>query len=185
MILIYKKPERYIMQLSKVNEALVDSDHMDYYTDKQGKMFGPKGNELKCRLTPDGYKTYGVWFEGGKVPVPVHKMQAYQKFGNKMFADGIQVRHLNGDPSDNSWDNIDIGNASDNMLDRDEYARKSHARTAAKARKNDIPDDTWEEVDRFQRLGCSYNHLNMVYGIAKSTLSYRYSKTGKKQVMQN
>lgn len=39
----------------------------------------------------------------------IHRLQAYQKFGDKIYEDGIVVRYLNGDRYDNSYDNIGIG----------------------------------------------------------------------------
>jgi hypothetical protein len=33
------------------------------------------------------------------------------------FEEGTVVRHLNGDPGSNAWDNIAIGTMSDNMFD--------------------------------------------------------------------
>ena len=65
----------------------------------------------------NGYIRLGIRIEGKKDYVMVHRLQAYQKYGDKMFEKGIVVRHLNGNPKDNSWDNIAIGTASQNMMD--------------------------------------------------------------------
>lgn len=47
----------------------------------------------------------------------IHRLQAYQKFGDKIYEKGIVVRHLNGDRYDNSYDNIGIGTIIDNKND--------------------------------------------------------------------
>jgi len=61
------------------------------------------------------------------VNVPVHKLQAYQKFGESMFALGIQVRHLDGNHLNNEPNNIAIGTPHDNMMDipKEERIRKA------------------------------------------------------------
>jgi hypothetical protein len=38
------------------------------------------------------------------------------KYGDLLYEEGTVVRHLNGDPGSNAWDNIAIGTMSDNMF---------------------------------------------------------------------
>lgn len=85
-------------------------DHKGYYT-----------FTIRCNLG-DGDVFRRVW---------VHRLQAYQKYGDRIFDDFIQVRHLNGDECDNSFANIEIGTASDNMMDRDVGNRLRIAKLAA------------------------------------------------------
>jgi hypothetical protein len=84
------------------------------------KVFSPRG-EKKWRNRGDGTK-YPV-IEGpvinGKFSknLKVHRIVAYQKFGDAMFEKGIVVRHLNGNPLDFSCDNIAIGTQKENFAD--------------------------------------------------------------------
>lgn len=59
--------------------------------------------------------------------IPVHKLVAYQKFWSDMLNEWIVVRHLNWDPRDNSYDNIDIWSQSDNINDIDPDIRMRNA----------------------------------------------------------
>lgn len=65
-----------------------------------------------------GYRC--VAFRAGSriVKVAFHRLQAYQLFGEDIFNEGIDVRHLNGIKFDNSAVNIAIGTKSENMMDK-------------------------------------------------------------------
>lgn len=101
-----------------------------YRVDKEGNpssSFGP----LKYCLNKKGYKIIGVKIEGLAKNVFVHRLQAFQKYGDDMFEKGIQVRHKNGISTDNSWDNILIGTASENRMDIPAHIRLSSAMRAS------------------------------------------------------
>lgn len=98
--------------------------------------------------------------------VTVHQLQAFQKFGDKLFENGIVVRHLNGKSDDNSYDNIAIGTASDNRLDIPEHKRKE---ISAKANKK----YNHKQVLDLHNKGFSYKEIMELTGIkSKSTINY-------------
>jgi hypothetical protein len=98
-----------------------------YRVTKEGKVIGIKGNELKLN-NHDGYYRFNFRDLNGKATsVKVHRLQAYQKFGDEMFVEGIMVRHLDGDSTNNTWDNIAIGTNSDNMMDMSAEVRLAKA----------------------------------------------------------
>jgi hypothetical protein len=119
---------------------------------------------------------------GVVVPVLVHQLVAYSKFGEAMFEPGVVVRHLNDDPLDNSWDNIVLGTPRDNALDRPKADRVLHAQKAG--RTNSRSDSFWEQVAAEHAAGASYKELCEKHGLSKSTLSFRLSKTGKRTVLK-
>jgi hypothetical protein len=45
---------------------------------------------------------------GVSINIAIHRLQAFQKYG-VLYEEGTVVRHLNGDPGSNAWDNIAIG----------------------------------------------------------------------------
>ena len=47
-----------------------------------------------------------------------HRLQAYQKYGDRIYEDNILVRHLDGNCKNNSYSNIALGTNKENMLDR-------------------------------------------------------------------
>lgn len=101
---------------------IVDIYNKGYRVTKEGVLLNPKGKELKP-TTREGYKRFTVRTKIGHAVVLVHRLQAYSKFGKEMFKEGIQVRHLNGNSLDNSFENIAIGTASQNAMDKDPEVR--------------------------------------------------------------
>lgn len=106
--------------------------------------------------------------------VDVHRILAYQKYGDKIFEDGVICRHLNNNKNDFSYDNIVLGTALDNHNDNgpevktkfinlcEENGKKSRKLTEAQV----------IEMRNLHKNGESYSSLSLKFGIAKSTVSY-------------
>jgi len=152
------------------NEQL--ASNLGYQVDKHGNCFSPKGKKVGYLCTTKDYYCVKVTVTGRlQCHVPIHRLQAYQKFGESIFEDGIHVRHLNGIPTDNSWNNIAIGSASDNMMDKTPEVRQSAALAGSRVRRK----LTWEEMEQLRQEhkdGDSYRVLCSRYNLAKSTVSY-------------
>lgn len=89
------------------------------------------GHVFKLSETTDGY--YWRFYcgpKGARLQIRVHRLQAWQKFGDAMYAPGIVCRHLDGNSKNNHRDNIGIGTQSDNMMDRRPEDRRAHAMKA-------------------------------------------------------
>jgi len=105
--------------------------------DKDGQVYGIKGKPLNG-INDKGYLYFGIRINGKTRKVAAHRLQAYKKFKDKMFEEGIMVRHMDDNPLNNSWDNIEIGNQSDNMMDMAKEVRLAKALHATSfARKYD------------------------------------------------
>ena len=116
---------------------------------------------------PD-YLTFNVKHDGSSYPVPVHKLVAYQKFGEASFEDSIVVRHLDGLSLNNETDNIPIGRHSDNMMDRPTHERIEHSlRSAVHIRK--LSD---QEVWMVRNSGRSTGELAQDLNVAYNTIAY-------------
>jgi len=89
-----------------------------YHVSKDGKLINPNGVIISGSLSSNGYLKFKFTYNGIKQEMPVHRLQAFQKFGTKLFNQGVVVRHLNSNKTDNSEDNISIGSYSDNAMDR-------------------------------------------------------------------
>ena len=114
------------MKLSKTNQAVVVV-HTKGYRVIDGKLYNPKGVERKTRpknnpSVPYLRTTFRV--EGKSISIPIHKLAAYQKFGNKVFESGILVRHLNANSFDNRESNLELGTSLDNFNDMSEANKK-------------------------------------------------------------
>lgn len=158
---------------SKNAMCLVEASERGYRVDEHGKVVSHVGKILKLNKDTKGYLRFG--FNSANhdyvVSVWVHRLVAYQKFGDILFEEDMVVRHLDGNPANNSWDNIEIGTQSDNMMDRPEDSRRAQSKHAASFRRKLTEEEVaWLRHDR--ELGMSYKELMAKYGIAKSTVSY-------------
>lgn len=167
------------MSLSKTNKALLEAYNKGYRVNKNGNVIGLKGIELSPKIK-NGYKKFCTRLEsGGRYIVNYHRLQAYQKFGDKIFEEGIVVRHLNGDSLDNSWENISIGTNSDNCLDKHPVVRKEVAINAARVMQNNIR--TYEDRCKIYedlKNKVSYKDIMKNHNISsKGTLSFMKNKS--------
>jgi hypothetical protein len=156
--------------MSRLNENLKDAFLKGYRVSKDGVVISPRGKMLYCTTSSWGYKRFTIRnATGNRVTVMVHKLMAYQKFGEDIFREGIVVRHLDGVPGNNKPNNILIGSFSDNMLDRSEDARKETAKYAAGFL---IKYDACK-IKSDREMGMTYLEIMRKYNIpSKGTVSY-------------
>lgn len=140
-----------------------------YIVTEEGKLLNPKGDIIGEYINTNGYYVTYIRVEGKKTEVYIHRLQAYQKYGDKLFEEGILVRHKGGNPLDNTWDNILIGTQSDNMMDIPEQIRIKRAQHATSyVRKYDK-----QEVRGFHKQDNSYKKTMEKFGItSKGTLHF-------------
>jgi len=152
---------------------------MGYYVDKSGQAYSPRGNKVGT-CGREGYMYLGVRVSQKKViKVYIHRLQAYQKFGNKIYEKDLEIRHLNNDIKDNSYSNIDIGTHKENMMDVPKEVRVYNAKYASSAVKtqNRISDEIALEIKKKNQNGVSYKKLMQEYNISsKGTLSFIINK---------
>ena len=104
------------------------------------------------------------------MPVGIHRVVSFQKFGMASMAIAIQTRHLNGRALDNHWGNIGIGDAQANSMDRLPTNRKSHSTHAASFRRR-LSGEQARDLLRCRSMGAKYAELCKRYNISKSTVS--------------
>lgn len=159
---------------SKNNTSVLLALERGYTVDRDGTARDPSGRAMGGGVRPGVYQkitlTAGMASKADYLRVPVHRMQAYLKFGEAAFAPAVVVRHLNGNTSDNSWDNIAIGTMHDNMMDQPAEQRLRKARTAARARQV-MTDQQVLEARRLRADGTPLKDLCTRYGVQKSVLS--------------
>lgn len=159
--------------MSVSNEALLEAHHRGYRVTQDGAFLNPSGKQAGY-LMKDGYMHSTGFIAPGhhyKVHFRVHRLAAFQWFGNAIFRPGVEVRHLNGDRLDNSRGNIALGSHSDNMLDRPKEERRAHARHAASFCRA-LTSEQAQQLILDRQAGATYKKLMQKYGIAKSTVSY-------------
>lgn len=152
---------------------------MGYYVDKSGQAYSPRGNKVGTR-GKSNYLYFGIRINKSKViKVYIHRLQAFQKFGEKIYERGLEIRHLNNNCRDNSLHNIGIGTRIENLYDfseKERYIRAKKASDAVKKQKR-IADDVALEIISKYLNGVSYKALIKEYNISsKGTLSFIINK---------
>ena len=157
--------------LSKTNQALIEAHERGYRATDRGDVIGLRGYILKLKCTQSGYFS----FTYRNNVIMAHKLVAYQKYGFKLFADGIEVRHLDGDKENNCIDNIAIGTHRDNVLDIPAEIRK---RTSVRAcqfagrKLRKLSDSQVRLIRKLKADGLSYTQLDKMFDLAHSTIVY-------------
>lgn len=133
-----------------------------YRMNKAGLFFNPRG-EIIGGFNDDGYRKYKLRVPGDYrkyYHFKLSRFQAYCKFGDKIYDKGMVVRHLNGIRNDDSWDNIEIGTQSQNMMDcpkEDRIARAIHA--SRKIVKHNVKEirDYYNKVKSYRKTMKKFN----------------------------
>lgn len=141
-----------------------------YRVNKEG-IVTYKSNTIKL-TNHRGYNFFNIKSEGKKLNVKVHRLQAYTKFGEEIYKEGVEVRHLNGIRNDNSWDNIAIGTRKDNALDIPAEKREKIA-VKASTELRVYTDEELIKIRKDREQGLTYSQLMAKYNISsKGTIYY-------------
>lgn len=153
---------------SKRSIALLLAFEKGYRITNEGKILNPEGKELKGNINK-GYLRFSIRLGDDRINVSVHRLLAYQKFGERIFEEGQLIRHLNSNSLDNSWDNIGIGTHKDNMNDKPKEVRLKSAIYASSF----IKKHNYEEVKAYYNETKSYKKVMERFNISsKGTLNY-------------
>jgi hypothetical protein len=158
---------------SKSNQSLVWA-YNNGYKFIDGKIFGPKGCDLKFNINSAGYFYFGVKppFLKRVISIKVHRFIGYAKFGDSIFSKGMVVRHLDNTKTNNNWDNIGIGSQQQNVLD---IPKKTRLRTSLNAAKNKrkFSDKDIDLIRVDRQNGFTYKELMYKWKISsKGTIAY-------------
>lgn len=114
-----KVSDNKVRSLNIENEsqkAVVKFFTMGNRIEKDGSMFDKFNNVIVPNpiRTSDTYPSVFI----ARKSIPIHRLQAYAKYGKAIFQKKNVVRHYNDDRRDYSFDNIVIGSHQDNMADK-------------------------------------------------------------------
>lgn len=153
--------------MTKNQEGVINANKKGYIVDEDGNVFY---KNKKRKLTNDcNYLRFTIRCNKVHYYIKVHQLQAYQKFGDKIFENGIVVRHLNGNSLDNSYENIDIGTYQDNILDIPQEIRLKKAIHASSFNQK----YNHKEIYDFYMSCKSYKKTMEKFGItSKSLINY-------------
>lgn len=141
-----------------------------YSVDKNGNVF-LNNQRIQSRLFKGYYEI--IIHRGSFVHCQIHRLQAFQKFGKVLYESGMVVRHLNGVSTDNSWENIALGTASDNMMDIPQSIRQQTSRNASLQNGKRYSREMIDAIKADRAEGFSYSRLMKKYNISsKGTVAY-------------
>lgn len=144
----------------------------------KGEFINPKGKKLKLMYSKDGYLKTGGYLLENKLKctsVRIHKLVAYQKYGDKIFKENIEIRHKDNNKLNNLEDNILIGTHSENMMDFPKEKRIAIARKNKEILRR-FDDNTVKNIRNDRNCGFTYKMLCEKYNTSKSTLSFLFNK---------
>lgn len=157
--------------LTKQAKVLIEAHKKGYRISENGEIVSPSGRKLKGRVKRY-YLVFGIRFHGKVRYVPVHRMVAYQKYGDLLFQAEC-VRHLDGNPLNNCPDNIAIGTQSDNMMDIPYEIRKRKATIASHSYSMKWDENDVKKIKEFYNEVRSYAKTMEKFGIkSKSSLHF-------------
>ena len=138
-----------------------------YRITKEGIFKNPVGEILKG-YKHNGYRKYKIRVPGNYnkyYHFKLSRLQAYCKYGDKIYNKFIVVRHLNGIRDDDSWYNIEIGTQSQNILDCPKDDRNKRAYNASRKIVK-YSDKLVLKIREEHKLGMSYRKLQKKYNIS-------------------
>lgn len=150
-----------------------------YTIDNNGILKNSK-EKVVGSLNRQGYQKIQITLDGKCKEVFTHRIQAFKKFGRKMYETGIQVRHLNDIKIDNSWDNIELGTAKDNYQDRGRKSIEATQRIATQASIK-YSKELIEQAKEYYKETNNLKATAIKFNIPESSLHYRI-KGKKKQI---
>ena len=130
-----------------------------YTINNEGVLKNPQGKKVGS-LNRQGYQKIQVTICGKARDVFTHRLQAFNKYGKELFKKSIQVRHLNDIKTDNSWDNIALGTAKDNYMDRGQESIKAAQKRATEASKK-YSDEEVLGIKKFHKKNNNSQKLTM------------------------
>jgi len=149
---------------------LKEAHKKGYRVTSKGNVIGLRGHELsRNTISTSGYHFFTIRYKGLRSVVMTHRLQAYQKFGDKIFEGGIVVRHFNGNSIDNSVGNIKIGSQSQNQMDRSKSYRVNNASN---------PKHNHSVILEDRANGMTYSEIMDKHNISsKGTISFIINKS--------
>ena len=135
---------------------------------------------LKPIKTPKGYAQVSVSCNGKIRPIGIHVMVADAFIGPR--PPGAEVRHLDGDNSNNRPSNLAYGTSKDNAADRLRHGRYFSGGTHRNAK---LTDAQAEEIRQLRSAGAKVKLLARRFGVSIATIeAIIYGRSYKKSRVQ-
>lgn len=127
--------------MNKANLNIITAYQNGYRVSSDGTLLGVDGKDIKYAFSEKlRYPRFSIWIgkensKDGYAKVPVHRFAAYCFYGEELFNHAL-VRHLNGNVKNFSRENIALGGAFENSMDRAKSSRSESSVKAAVTRRS-------------------------------------------------
>jgi hypothetical protein len=156
--------------MSKRNDAVRAAHARGYVVTETGAVISGKGKRLRLRMSGDPpYPTFSLNMGGQTMPLPVHRLAAFQKFGERAFDPNLMVRHKNGVHRDSFPSNLLLGTAHDNAMDQPAAVRAARAQRARAARMKFRAPETLARMRALRAEGRLLREIAAEFGCCEST----------------
>jgi hypothetical protein len=155
-------------------ELLLEAIRRGYSVDEDGNAHGPSGRKL-TRRAGSGYFAIALKIEGRAMNVEVHRIAAYQLYGEAIFDEVLEVRHLDGDFTNNRSSNLALGTPSQNSMDRLPEVRRSMAVYASSKRRR-LSDEEEVALCNDRRKDMEFRDLAAKYQVSVGAAHYIFHK---------
>lgn len=154
------------------SKVLIFAYKKGYRILKNGEVNSPYNKILTPIIHITGYVVFYLRYNKISKPVFYHKLQAYQKYGNKIFETDC-VRHLDGDKLNNSFNNINIGTFRENQMDKSKEERVRCATIASHSFMMKYNAEEVENIKKYHNEVNSYKRTMEHFNISsKGTLHF-------------
>lgn len=155
--------------MTKSNVATIIAHERGYRVLEDGTFVSPKGKVLKTTASRGGYRQYSIKINGEDSSFKIHRLCAYQKFGNELFSAEC-VRHLDGNCTNNAWDNIEIGSQKDNLSDVPKEVRQKMGENASRYT---IKHHNVREIQEYRKQGHTYKEIMKKFKLSNGSVVWR------------
>jgi hypothetical protein len=158
-------------------ESILLAVSKGYHFDANDNLIGTHKNIIHPRKNNNGYPRFNIKIKGKQISVAVHRLKAYFLYGDLIFREDYEVRHLNGIRADWSNKNIAIGTTHDNRLDMPKEIRLKTAVNATSHMRK-ITEQQRKEIRDLKDSGLKLIDIAKLYGLkSKGTVSMIINKT--------
>ncbi len=164
------------MRKNKSKQNIITATEKGYKV-VNGVVLNRDGKQVAVNLTQGKfkYKRFSIRSHSGeRVVILVHRLVAFQKFGKKTFKKGLQVRHLDSDSLNNSFENIALGTPQENQGDKPMEVRLRSALIAT----SHVKKYDHKMIIKLRESGLTYKKIMEITGIKnKSVISFIINKS--------
>jgi hypothetical protein len=163
--------------VSVCGSRVVKAAAAGYRVDDRGIVYSPYGRPIRTTMGTGKswyfrYFTARIESDSRTVyKVPVHRLAAYQRYGEAALRRGVVSFHEDGDTTNCAPSNMLIGSRTDRMMRRPAQERREHGLRGATVRRK-LTDDQVLDLRRRWAAWESLTRLAADFGLSQSTVSY-------------